>query len=131
MARRLIKRGTRRIPAAVQSGQSGDGWVNLVAPGTSNPYFFPVEYQRITVTASGCGGVRIYDWGKNANLYTESTSGGTLHCATAVASGVGYGPVVRVLNPTENTEVTILSETIPPPLLRRTFARLVGWLPWR
>lgn len=128
MAMRLIKRGARRIPAAAQPG---DGWVNVTKPGTDHPYISPIEDQRITVTASGCGGVRIYDWGKSANLYTESTSGGTLHCATAVVSGVGYGPVVRVLNPTKNTEVTIVSELIPPPLLRRTFARLVGWSPWR
>lgn len=112
MARRLIKRGALRIPAAAQPG---DGWVNVTTPGTANPYIFPVEDQRITVTASGCGRVRIYDWGKNSGLYTESASGGTLHCVTAVVSGVGYGPVLRVLNPTENTEVTVVSELIPPP----------------
>lgn len=111
MARRLIKRGARRIPAAAQPG---NGWVNVAAPGSDNPYIFPREDQRITVTASGCGGVRIYDWGKNPNLYTESTPGSTSHCATAMVSGAGFGPVVRVLNPTENTEVTIVSELIPP-----------------
>lgn len=112
MPMRLIKRGAFRIPVSVQPG---DGWVNVTKPGSSRPYIFPVEDQRITVTASGCGGVRIYDWGKNTGLYTESTSGATLHCATAVVTGVGFGPVVRVLNPTENTEVTIVSELIPPP----------------
>lgn len=128
MALKLIRRGPRLHPAEVKPGS---GWANVTAPGNTNPYFIGAADQRLTVTASNCGGVRIYDWGKNPNWYTESTPGSTLHSAVALVSNMGVGPVVRVLNPTENTKVTILSELLPPPLLNSWFARLGGWLPWR
>ena len=112
MALKLIRRGARLHPAEVKPGT---GWVNVNAPGGTNPYFIGAADQRLTVTATNCGGVRIYDWGKNPNWYTESTPGSTLHSAVALVTGVGYGPVVRVLNPTESTEVIIMSEPLPPP----------------
>ena len=120
MALKLVRRGARLVPA---EAKPGTGWVNVNSPGSSNPYIFGQVDQRLTVTAMNCDGVRIYDWGKNPALYVESAQGGSLHSAVALVSGVGYGPVVRVLNPTENTEVTILSETIPPPLRSRQLCR--------
>ena len=128
MALKRIRRGARLHPAQVKPGS---GWANVTAPGSTNPYFIGAADQRLTVTASNCDGVRIYDWGKSPNLYTESTPGSTLHSAVALVSNMGFGPVVRVLNPTENTEVTIMSEPLPPPLLNSRFARLGRWLPWR
>lgn len=129
MALRLVRRGARLCPNEVAPGK---GWVNVVSPGGSNPYIFPKYDQCLTVTATECDGVRIYDWGKNPNLYTESTSGSRLHSVTALISGTRLGPVVRVLNPTENTEVTIMSEPLPPPLLFSRVATALGrWLPWR
>lgn len=127
MALKLIRRGPRLHPAQVTPGS---GWVNVTAPGSTKPYFIGAADQRLTVTASNCGGVRIYDWGKDPNWYTESTPGSTLHSAVALVSNMGLGPVVRVLNPTKNTEVTIMSEPLPPPLPLSRFAPW-RWLPWR
>lgn len=83
----------------------------------------------ISVTATGCDGVRIYDWDTASDLYAEGVSQGGLHTCSAYISGARG--VIRVLNPTENTGVIIMSEPLPPPLLRRIFAALGGWLPWR
>lgn len=123
MALRLVRWGARLCPNEVAPGT---GWVNVVSPGSSNPYIFPRYDQCLTVTATECDGVRIYDWGKNLNLYTESTSGSRLHSAVAFVSGAGVGPVVRVLNPTESTEVTIMSEPLPPPYFVERLLRWAG-----
>lgn len=112
MGLNLIRRGAKLHPNAVTPGT---GWVNTTTPGGINPYIFDRVDQCLTVTATNCDGVRIYDWGRNPNLYVESAQEGKMHSAVALVSGAGYGPVVRVLNPTENTEVTIMSETLPPP----------------
>ena len=129
MALKLIRRGARLHPAEVPPGS---GWVNAYKPGTTFPYFIGAENQRLTVTATNCDGVRIYDWGKSPNLYTEVVSDSTLHSAVALVTGAGFGPVVRVLNPTKNTEVTIMSEPLPPPLLNSRVCEALGrWLPWR
>ena len=127
MALRLVRWGARLHPNEVTPG---NGWVNAVAKGGTKPYMIGAGDFLVTATATGCGGVRIYDWDRRGTPFVESVSSGGLHSVTALISGTSFGPVVRVLNPTENTEVTIMSEPIPPPLLRRIFARLVGWLPW-
>lgn len=128
MALKLVRRGARLVPA---EANPGTGWVNVNAPGNSNPYIFDRVDQRLTVTAMNCDGVRIYNWGKDPALYVESAQGGSLHSVVALVSGAGFGPVVRVLNPTENTEVTILSETIPPlrsrQLCRRVAKAVAAW----
>lgn len=123
MALKLIRRGARMVPAEVEPGT---GWVNVTAPGDSNPYIFDHVDQRLTVTATDCDGVRIYDWGVSPNVYVESTQGGTLHSAVALVSGIKFGPVVRVLNPTESTEVTIMSEPLPPPYFVERLLRWAG-----
>lgn len=110
----LIRRGERLHPNEVTPGT---GWVNVCRPGTAHPYLIGAGEFLVTVTATGCDGVRIYDWGKSRGLFVESASGGGLHTAVALISGTGVGPVVRVLNPTESTEVTIMSRPLPPPLV--------------
>lgn len=124
MALKLIRRGARMVPAEVEPGT---GWVNVTAPGGSNPYIFDRVDQRLTVTATDCDGVRIIDWGVSPNVYVESAQGGTLHSAVALVSGVRYGPVVRVLNPTESTEVKIMSEPLPPPYFVGLLRAWLGW----
>lgn len=129
MALKLIRRGARLHPAKVEPGT---GWVNAARPGSTFPYFIGTGELVVTVTATNCDGVRIYDWDTNPNLFVESSTSGTMHSAVACVSGTKFGPVVRVLNPTENTEVTILSEPLPPPLLNSRVATALGrWLPWR
>ena len=108
----LIRRGERVVPA---EAAPGTGWVNTTTPGGRNPYIFDKADQCLAVTATNCGGVRIYDWGRSPSLYVESAQEGKMHSAVALVSGAGYGPVVRVLNPTESTEVTIISRPLPPP----------------
>lgn len=121
MALTLISQGVRNLAAKVE--RTGSGWVNMVAPG-GGPYFGPGAF---TVQATGCDGVRIYDW-RNNNDYVENTTG-TSHYARMIVTSTA---VVRVLNPTDNTEVTILSEPLPPPLLNSRVVTALGrWLPWR
>ena len=125
MGLNLIRCGERVVPA---DAAPGTGWVNVTEPGGSNPYIFGRVDQCLTVTATNCDGVRIYDWSKGHDLFVESAPGGTMHSAVAFVSGTRYGPVVRVLNPTESTEVTIMSRPLPPPLFRRI---CLGWSWWR
>lgn len=106
MGLNLIRRGPRNLPATVESMSSG--WVNVPAPSV---YLGPGVF---TAQATGCDGVRIYDWNNNMT-YVEDTAG-TAHHARMIVTTTA---VVRVLNPTENTEVTIMSETIPPPYFVR------------
>ena len=125
MGLNLIKRGEKLHPNEVAPGS---GWVNTTRPGSNHPYFVGPGELLVTVTATGCDGVRIYDWDKDGNPFVESTSRGTMHSAVSCVSGTRLGPVIRVLNPTESTEVTIMSRPLPPPLFRRI---CLGWLPWR
>lgn len=112
MALKLIKRGEKLHPCDTTPGT---GWVNTTAPGNTNPYFIGLGDLLVTVTAAGCDGVRIYDWDRDGLPFVESQSGSKLHTAVACVHGTRLGPVVRVLNPTESTEVTILSRPLPPP----------------
>ena len=117
MGLNLIRREIRTHAWAIESGT---GWVNLLADTTGYPYFGDGVF---TVQATGCDGVRIYDWAAPGRPFAENTSG-TMHTVTAVVNH----SVIRVLNPTESTEVTIMSRPLPPPLFRRI---CWGWLPWR
>lgn len=125
MALRLVRRGSWRVPVTVPPGS---GWVNAVTAGsTPNPYV--VETSQVAVTATGCDGVRIIDWDNNRDLYAEGVSSGGMHTCTAHVLG-GRG-VVRILNPTDKTEVVVTSIPIPPLLNSRILTALVRWLPWR
>ena len=96
----------------------------------SNPYVVESGQTVVTVTATGCDGVRVYDWDTTRDLYAEGVSQGGAHTVTAHILG-GRG-VVRVLNPTDKTEVIVTAIPIPPPLLNSRVATLLGrWLPWR
>ena len=129
MALKLVRRGVRLHPNEV--GSFNSGWVNVVSKEKRSPYLLGANDLRVTVTARNCDGVRIIDWGVDPGLYVEEKSDGRMHSLVACVTGKGWGGVVRVLNPTENTEVTIMSEPLPPPLLRRKFTALGRWLPWR
>lgn len=113
MGLNLIKRGEKLHPNEVAPGS---GWVNTTQPGSNNPYLVGPGELLVTVTATGCDGVRIYDWGRDGQPFVESASGGSLHTAVALISGTGVGPVIRVLNPTESTEVIIMSRPLPHPV---------------
>ena len=113
MGLNLIRRGPRNHPTTVEG--AGSGWVNVLAPSV---YLGSGVF---TAQATGCDGVRIYDW-NNSMAYVEDTAG-TAHHARMIVTTTA---VVRVLNPTENTEVTIMSETIPPPYFVEFLRRLWG-----
>lgn len=106
--------------------QPGTGWVNCGFAGTTHPY--PLEFKgamRVTVTATGCGGVQLYDWDNNTR-FAEHTSPGGLHTLTGITVG-NRGPVIRVLNPTEKTEIIVNYEILnPPPCIKRCL-RWLGW----
>lgn len=125
MARRKIRGGSgciRLVP------QTGSGWVNCTR-GRDNPDPYPLAYlgaMRVTVTATKCGGVRLYDW-DNGTAQAEHTSPGGLHTLTGITTGQ-RGPVVRVLNPTDETEIIVNYEVLnpPPPCIKR-WLRWLGW----
>lgn len=120
MALKLIRRGARLHPVEVKPGT---GWVNVTKAGDTNPYFGPGVF---TAQASNCDGVRLFDFAAKGTPHVESQAGNWKQ-VSAIVTGMA---VVRVLNPTENTEVTIMSEPLPPPLRNCVLARL-GVAPWR
>lgn len=95
--------------------EPGSGWVNCtLGRGDPNPY--PLGGKgtlRVTATATGCGGVRLYDW-DNDTWFAEHTAAGGLHTLTGIVTG-RRGPVVRVLNPTDETEVLVDYKILNPP----------------
>lgn len=128
MALKLIRRDRTRVNVKVAPGT---GWQNLTVDG-GNPYLTAgMGEVQLTVTVTGCDGVRIYDWGKDQRRYAENVSQGGIHTVTALITGQGVGAVARVLNPTDKTEVIVTAIPIPPPLLNSWVARLVGWSLWR
>lgn len=111
MARRKLIGGSGCIRLVAQPGS---GWVNCTLPEDTNPY--PLGSRgamRVTVTATKCGGVRLYDW-DNGTAQAEHTSPGGLHTLTGITVG-NRGPVVRVLNPTSETEIIVNYEVLNPP----------------
>lgn len=104
MALRLIWRGAVLRPTEVKPGS---GWVNVNNPG-GGPYFGAGVFR---VQASNCDGLRLFDFSIRNNPFVETTTGNLKQVSAIVTTTA----VVRVLNPTENTEVTILSEPLPPP----------------
>lgn len=70
-------------------------------------------------------------------LYRVTTTGMTVRKRTTDGNFVAVGDLVRInageaITPDYKTseDVVMVEKVIPPPLLRRIFARLVGWLPW-
>lgn len=123
MARRKLIGGSGCVRLVAQDGS---GWVNCT-PGRDDANPYPLAHRgtmRVTVSATGCGGVRLYDW-DNGTAQAEHTSAGGLHTLTGIVTG-RRGPVVRVLNPTENTEVLVNYEVLNPPPLHRAIFALVG-----
>ncbi|MDK8242872.1 hypothetical protein [Corynebacterium coyleae] len=111
MALKLIRRGA--VVKTLTPHRTATGWANC---RDSKGSVYPAENigtAQTTVTATGCDAVRILDWAVSSARATVGQSDG-LHSATAITTG-RFGPVVQVLNPTENTEVIMHIVPIPPP----------------
>lgn len=73
-----------------------------------------------------------------AGLYRVTTTGITVRKRTTDGNFVEVGDLVRInageaITPDyrNSEDVVMVEKVIPPPLLRRIFAALGGWLPWR
>lgn len=117
MALKLVRRGA--VVKTLTPQRTATGWVNCQ---DSKGSVYPAENigtAQTTVTATGCDAVRILDWAVSVTRATVGQSDG-LHSATAITTG-RFGPVVQVLNPTENTEVIMHVVPIPPPCVIARF----------
>ena len=109
MARRKLIGGSGCV--RLKLGEGGmDGWMNCALPGEKSPYpLATLGTLRVTVTATKCGGVQLHDWDRQ--VHAEHTSPGGLHTLTGITVG-NRGPVVRVLNPTNKTEIIVNYEVL-------------------
>ena len=124
MALKLIRRGPRTLRV---SPGAGTGW-RYIKDGTWQYLLAGAGWCVVTATATHCAGVRIEDANYPAPRPTQAGDA----TASLVADLTGSRTVmVAVQDPTADTEVTVTAIPIPPPLPRRIFARLGGWLPWR
>lgn len=104
MALKLIRRGPETVRLVPDKGT---GWKNCLRPGNTSPYMGGVF---LAVQATGCDGLRLIDWGGD-RPDVEVTTG-----AVKAAQMVGNtNTVIRVLNPTDKTEVIMHVVPIPPP----------------
>lgn len=127
MGLNLIRRGPETIRPTVPPGTgiqsaSRDGSIYMLRGYNT--------WVHVTVTATGCDGLAVQDRENGYDKETRSSSEGSVSYS-GVFYASSYGPVVQIVSPTDKTEVIMHVVPIPPPLLRRTFAALVGWLPWR
>lgn len=127
MGLNLIRRGPETIRLTVPPGTgiqsaSRDGSIYTLRGYNT--------WVHVTVTATGCDGLAVQDRENGYDKETRSSSEGAVSYS-GVFYASSYGPVVQIVNPTDKTEVIMHVVPIPPPLLRRTFAALVGWLAWR
>ena len=109
MALKLIRRGPETIRLTTSPGE-GD------QPTTRGSEYYPLKgygWVQVTVTATSCGGLTVQD--RENGYERETREGGPVASITGVFRAERYGPVVRVLNPTENTEVIMHVVPIPPP----------------
>lgn len=122
MARRKIRGGSGCVRLVAQPGS---GWVNGTLPEDTNPYPLGLRGTMwVTVTATGCGGVQLHDW--DGVGYAEYVAAGGLHTLTGIVTG-RRGPVIRVLNPTSETEIIVNYEILNPPPCIERFLRWLGW----
>lgn len=126
MALRLVRRGPETIRLTVDPG---DGRVNTNGPNGLYILQGWKSWVYVTVTATGVTGISVQDR-ENGYDREERTGGGPVMSYSGVFYADKFGPTVAVFDPTEDTEVIMHVVPIPPPLLRRIVARLVGWLPW-
>ena len=123
MGLKLIRRGpeTVRLNVTQGAGWQPAGRGGFDASGNDYP-------ELAVIQATGCTGLRVYDYDAPGQPYWESTTG-TSHTLTVIKTGRRL--VARALDTTDKTEVIMHVGPIPPPLLRRIVARLAGWSPWR
>lgn len=124
MALRLISRGPETVRLDVTQGA---GW----QPAGRGKYDASAnEYPELaTIQATGCTGLRVYDFDAPGQPFWETTTG-TSHTLTVIKTGRRL--VVRAANTTDKTEVIMHVVPIPPPLLNSRFATALGrWLRWR
>lgn len=115
MALKLIRRGAETVRLVPDKGT---GWKNCLRPGNTSPYMGGVF---MAVQATGCDGLRLIDWGGD-RPDVEVTTG-----AVKAAQMVGnINTVIRVLNPTDKTEVIMHVVPIPPPCFVEVLRALRG-----
>ena len=119
MVLKLIRRGPQTVRLVPDKGA---GWKNCLRPGNPSPY---MEGVFLAVQATGCDGLRLIDW--NGDRPDVETTTGAVKTAQMVGN---TSTVIRVLNPTDKTEVIMHVVPIPPPLRNRVLARL-GVALWR
>ena len=129
---KLVKQGPVTRPGVVNPGS---GWINVTGAdpnNVNNPYWFGHSgYCLMTVTAWNVAGLRLLEWGKDRFL--ESSYPGTSHSVSGVLDLSQRSAVVRVLNPTDKSEIVInwvpLSLSLSLRRIRRRVAKAVA--PWR
>ena len=124
---KLIQRGSETIRLTVLPGTGIQSASRDESIYTLRGYN---TWVHVTVTATGCDGLAVQDRENGYDKETRRSSEGAVSSAGVFYAGT-YGPVVQIVNPTDKTEVIMHVVPIPPPLLRRAFARLAGWSPWR
>ncbi|MCT1450653.1 hypothetical protein [Corynebacterium sp. p3-SID1194] len=92
---------------------SGTGWQYATRPGSTDRYV--VDYRGwavLTVAATGCDEVRIYDFSQASNPFSVGSPPpgnikGSILTTQLIVDCVDRGPAVRVLNPTEEARITL------------------------
>ena len=107
MALKLIRRGPETVRLDVAQGA---GWQAAGRGRLDASYVYYPELA--TIQATGCTGLRVYDWDAPGQPFWESTTG-TSHTLTVIKTGRRL--VVRAANTTDTTEVIMHVVPIPPP----------------
>ena len=118
MGLNLIRRGPETVRLDVEQGT---GWKPVrrgILDASDNEY-----PELATIQATGCTGLRVYDFDAPGQPFWESTSG-TSHALTVIKTGRRLA--VRAENTTDKTEVIMHVVPIPPPLCNCKVLALVG-----
>lgn len=107
MALRPIRRGPETVRLDVSQGAGWQPASRGIFDASVNNY-----PELATIQATGCTGLRVYDYDAPGQPYWESTTG-TSHTLTVIKTARRL--VARVENTTENTEVIMHVVPIPPP----------------
>ena len=119
MGLNLIRRGPETVRLDVEQGT---GWKPVrrgILDASDNEY-----PELATIQATGCTGLRVYDFDAPGQPFWESTSG-TSHALTVIKTGRRLA--VRAENTTDKTEVIMHVVPIPPPCVIAKFWRWLGW----
>ena len=109
MGLNLIRRGPETIRLTTSPGEGDQST-------TRGDEYYPLRgygWVQVTVTATSCGGLAVQD--RENGYDRETREGGPVASISGVFRAERYGPVVRVINPTDETEVIMHVVPIPPP----------------